>query len=40
MTTDAAAHELALPRKHVTAGILFLDEHNHVLLVDPTYKHP
>ncbi|GAA2524325.1 NUDIX hydrolase [Streptomyces longisporus] len=40
MTTTAAEYDLALPRKRVAAGILFFDEHDRVLLVDPIYKTP
>ncbi|WP_316779981.1 NUDIX hydrolase [Streptomyces sasae] len=40
MTTSAADYDLTLPRKRVAAGILFFDERNRVLLVDPIYKDP
>ncbi|MGW4784981.1 NUDIX domain-containing protein [Streptomyces sp. NPDC004230] len=38
MTNSAAEYDLTLPRKRVAAGVLFFDEHDRVLLVDPIYK--
>ena len=43
MTSDAPASsnfDAVLPRKHVAAGCLFLDEQGRVLLVKPVYKQP
>lgn len=35
---DRAAYVAGLPRKVVAAGVLILDENDHLLVVKPTYK--
>ncbi|WP_245745770.1 NUDIX domain-containing protein [Nocardia altamirensis] len=38
MQSEIAEHIASLPRKRMGAGVLFVDESDRVLLVEPTYK--
>ncbi|MGW2748072.1 NUDIX domain-containing protein [Streptomyces sp. NPDC001450] len=40
MPTPTSDYDRALPRKRVAAGVLFFDDQDRVLLVDPVYKDP
>ncbi|WP_394426140.1 NUDIX domain-containing protein [Streptomyces sp. SGAir0957] len=40
MVAAEAEYDRALPRKRVAAGVLFFDDQDRVLLVDPIYKDP
>lgn len=38
--TDKKTYQQTLPKKRVSAGCLFFDEHGRLLVVNPTYKKP
>ncbi|MDF3141821.1 MULTISPECIES: NUDIX hydrolase [unclassified Streptomyces] len=40
MASPNSDYDRALPRKRVAAGVLFVDDHDRVMLVDPVYKTP
>ncbi|MFE6894779.1 NUDIX domain-containing protein [Streptomyces sp. NPDC057694] len=40
MVLPEAEYDRSLPRKRVAAGVLFFDDQDRVLLVDPIYKDP
>ncbi|MER6075492.1 NUDIX hydrolase [Streptomyces sp. NPDC001817] len=40
MASQNSDYDRALPRKRVAAGVLFFDDQDRVMLVDPIYKDP